>query len=111
SPRGPLDVQVDDVNGDGAPDAVVVDRDGILVVYGKRPVISPGDTPQTARNLGTLVHIVEPTQTIVPGRTDAYVTLRVPTEAARGAGDEVIDFSGSFQATPGAGLGMEVRDA
>src|SRR5205085_912511 len=69
------------------------------------------DTPQTARNLGTVVHIVEPTQTIVPGRADAYYTLRVPTEAARGSGDEVVDFSGAFAATAGAGITMEVRDA
>ena len=40
-----------------------------------------------------------------------YYTLRVPTEAARGAGDEVLDFSGFFQATQGAGINIEVRDA
>lgn len=111
SPRGPLDVKVNDVNGDGVLDIVAVDRDGILVIFGKQPAIPHNDTPQTARKLGTVVHIVEPTQTIVPSRTDAYYTLRVPTEAARGAGDEVLDFSGFFQAMEGAGIGMEVRDA
>jgi FG-GAP-like repeat len=109
--KGPLDVKVGDVNGDGVLDVVAVDRDGILVIFGKPPVISPNNTPQTARNLGTVVHVVEPTQTIVPGRSDAYYTLRVPTEAALGAGDEVLDFSGSFTALEGAGLRMEVRDA
>jgi hypothetical protein len=58
-----------------------------------------------------VVHLVEPTQTVVPGHTDAYYTLTAPTEAARGAGDEVLDFSGLFRATSGAGLSMEVRDA
>jgi FG-GAP-like repeat len=110
SPKGPLDVKVGDVNGDGVLDVVAVDRDGILVIFGKPPVISANNTPQTARNLGTVVHLVEPTQTIVPGRTDAYYTLRVPTEAAVGSGDEVLDFSGAFTALEGAGLSMEVRD-
>ena len=34
----------------------------------------------------------------------------MPTEGLQGAGDEVIDFSGLFQYTEGAGLNMEVRD-
>jgi hypothetical protein len=110
SARGPLDVKVADVNGDGAPDIVVVDADGVEVIYGKPPIIPPNSTPQTARNLGTVVHVLESTQTIVPGHADAYYTLTVPTEAARGAGDEVLDFSGLFQATAGAGLSVEVRD-
>ena len=50
--------------------------------------------------------MVEPALTIVPGHQDAYYTLTVPTEAARGAGDEVLDFSGLFQDTEGAGLAM-----
>jgi hypothetical protein len=110
SPKGPLDVEVGDVNGDSVPDIVVVDRDGIMVIYGKQPVIPSNATPQTARNLGTVVHLLEPTQTIVPSHEDAYFTLTVPTEAVPGAGDEILDFSGFFQYAQGAGLAMEVRD-
>jgi hypothetical protein len=107
----PLDVTVRDVNGDGAPDIVAVDQAGALVIFGKRPRIPPNDTPGTARSLGTVVHLIEPTLTIVPRHEDAYYTLTAPTEDARGAGDEVLDFSALFQATAGAGLQMEVRDA
>src|SRR5205823_7772506 len=107
----PQDVAVTDVNGDGVLDVVAADRQGVLVHFGKRPAIVPNDTPQTARNLGTVVHVVEPALTIVPGHTDAYYTLTVPTEAAPGAGAEILDFSGLFQALAGAGITMEVRDA
>jgi hypothetical protein len=107
----PTDLKVADVNRDGTTDLAVVDRDGIRMIYVKPPLIAPDDTPQTARNLGTVVHIVEPTETIVPGHEDAYFSLTVPSETAHGAGDEVMDFSGDFQATVGAGLMMEVRDA
>jgi hypothetical protein len=58
-----------------------------------------------------VVHIVEPTLTIVPGNESVVYTLKVPTEAATGAGDEVLDFSGHFQALQGAGISMEVRDS
>ncbi len=108
---GPLDVKTGDLDGDGTTDVVVVDGNGVTVIYGKPPALRPGDTPRTAHNLGTVVHVLEPAQTIVPGHADTYYTLTVPTEAARGAGDEVLDFSGLFQATAGAGLSMEVRDA
>jgi hypothetical protein len=107
----PIDLKVGDVNRDGAPDVMVVDRDGIRIIYSKPPLIPPNNTLQTARNLGTVVHDVEPTETIVPGHEDAYYSLTVPTETAHGAGNEVIDFSGGFRATAGAGLAMEVLDA
>ncbi len=106
----PIDLKVGDVNGDGAPDLVVADRDGIRIIYNKPPVIPANDTLQAARNLGTVVHDVEPTETIVPGHEDAYYTLTVPSETAHGASNEVIDFSGGFQASSGAGLAMEVLD-
>src|SRR5262249_48039504 len=51
------------------------------------------------------------TLTIVPGHEEVDYTLTVPTEAASGSGDEVLDFSGHFQALEGAGISMEVRDA
>jgi hypothetical protein len=108
---GPIDVKAGDLDGNGATDVVVVDSDGVAVIYGKPPALPSNNTPQTARNLGTVVHILEPAQTIVPGHADAYYKLTVPAEVARGAGDEILDFSGLFQATAGAGLSMEVRDA
>jgi hypothetical protein len=107
----PLDVTTADLTGDGVRDVIAVTEQGVLVIFGKRPPIVPNDTPRTARNLGTVVHLVEPALTIVPDHQDNYYTLTVPTEAARGAGDEVLDCSGLFQYTEGAGLSMEVRDA
>ena len=92
-------------------DAVVVQQGGLQVVYGTPPQLVPNDTPQSARNLGTVVHVVEPALAIVTGHEDAYYKLTVPTESAPGAGDEVIDFSGDFQYLAGAGLGMQVLDA
>ncbi len=96
--------------GDGSLDVVVAETGGVEVIYGKPLTIPPNTTPQTARNLGTVVHVVEPIQTIVPGHEDSYYTLTVPTEEAQGAGNEILDFSGGFQATSGAGLAMEVTD-
>jgi hypothetical protein len=110
SPNGPTDIQVADVNGDGLPDAIVLDRDGVLVIYGQKPASSASGAPGDP-NLGTVVHVVEPTLTIVPGHEEEDYTLTVPTEAAHGAGDEVLDFSGDFQATSGGGITMQVRDA
>ncbi len=107
----PLDLKVADVNHDGVPAVVVAEANGIEVIYGKPLTLPPDATPQTARNLGVVVHLVEPTQTLVPGHEDAYYRLTVPTEAARGAGYEILDFSGFFQALGGAGLSMEVTDA
>jgi hypothetical protein len=107
----PLDVTTADLTGNGATDVIAVDQNGVRVIYGKKPAIPANDTPQTARNLGTVVHLVEPALTIVPGHEDAYYTLTVPAEPVHAAGAEVIDFSGLFQATTGAGLGMEVSDA
>jgi hypothetical protein len=104
--RAPQALAVGDLNQDGTPDVAVVDRDGVLVVFGKRPALVPGDP-----NLGTVVHVLEPTLSIVPGNNNVLFTLTVPTEAANGADDEVLDFSCHFQALEGAGISMELRDA
>jgi hypothetical protein len=82
-----------------------------LVIYGQPPNVVPNNTLTTARDLGTVVHLLEQTLTIVPGHEDAFFKLTVPTEAVPGAGDEVLDFSALFEATEGAGLSMEVLDA
>src|SRR5439155_6463995 len=71
----------------------------------------PNTTPAAARNLGTVVHYAGPTQAIVTGFEDAYYRLTVPTEAVPGAGDQILDISGLFEHTQGAGLQMEVLDA
>ncbi len=106
--KAPQALAVGDLNGDGLQDIAVVDRDGILTIFGNPPTIAPNNTPQTARDLGAVVHLAEPTLTIVPGHEDAYYKLSVPTESVAGAGDEIIDFSALFQYTEGAGLSMEV---
>jgi hypothetical protein len=109
--RGPLDVNVGDVNGDGVLDAIVVDRDGILVIYGRQHAIKPNDTLQTARDLGPTIHLMLPTLTITPSHQDAWYRLQVPVEVVPGSGDQVLDFSGGFVSQSGAGLMMEVVDA
>ena len=109
--KSPLDLQVADLTGGGTPDVVIGETGGIEVIYGKPLALPPNTTPQSARNLGTVVHLVEPTQTIVPGHEDANYTLTAPAEAVRGPGNEVLDFSGLFQGLGGAGLSMAVTDA
>ncbi|MGD0389028.1 MAG: FG-GAP-like repeat-containing protein [Tepidisphaeraceae bacterium] len=107
----PQDVSVGDFNGDGVADVVVTDQDGIHIIFGAPPTIVPNNTPATARNLGAVVHLVEPTLTIVPGHSNAYFDLTAPTEAASGAGDEVLDFSALFQDLVGTGLTMQLLDS
>ncbi|MGO9114377.1 MAG: FG-GAP-like repeat-containing protein [Thermoguttaceae bacterium] len=108
----PQDMALAYLTGDdqGVPDVIVADQDGVRVIYGKAMTISPNDTRQTARNLGTVVHLEQQTLTIVPGHEDDYYTLTVPTEAVTSA-DEILDFSALFQDEAESGdLGMEVLD-
>jgi hypothetical protein len=104
-------IAVADLTGNGAQDIVVTDVGGVRVIYGKPPQIAPNTSMASARDLGTVVHLVNPPQAIVPGHEDAFYTLKVPTEAFAVAGPEVLDISAQFQDLVGAGLGMEVRDA
>jgi hypothetical protein len=94
---------------------VVIDGDSVRLIFGAhggaKPVIPPNDTPQTARNLGTIVRLTQPSLTIVPGHEDAWYRLTVPIEAAPGSRAEVVDFAALFEHTAGAGLDMAVLDS
>ena len=106
----PLDVKVADFNDDGNSDIGVIDRSEFFVIYGKPPVLLPNNTQPKARDLGTVVHLVQPTLTITPQNPDDWYRLQVPTEVV-GQAAEVLDFSGGFANQSGAGLAMEVVDA
>ena len=100
-----------DFTGNGATDLAVADTGGITVIYGTPPAITPNDTVATARDLGTVTHLVTLPQSIVSTQENAYYTLTVPTESVAGSGDEVLDFAAQFQNVGGGGLQMEVLDA
>jgi len=104
-------VVVGDFSGHGTLDIATADGNGVLLVYGTPPDIAANTTPQTARDLGTVLHSVSQPQAIVAGYEDAYFSLTVPTEVVAGAGPEVLDFAADFAAVQGAGLQMEVLDA
>jgi hypothetical protein len=106
----PHDLQTADLDGDGSQDVIVADRDGIFVIFGKSPTIARNNTLEAARDLGAVVHTVQPTLTITPDDNDAWFKLRVPTEPFNGGVDEVLDFSGGFTNESTGGLMMEVVD-
>jgi len=104
-------ISVADYNGDNVQDLAMAETGGVRVVYGEAPTIPANTTLATARNLGTVVHYLSQPLAIVPGFSDAYFKLTVPSEAADGAGAQVLDFSALFQHVQGTGLNMEVLDA
>lgn len=106
----PQDVDVADIDGDGRLDIVVTDRDGIHVLYSRRPPIVANDHLVAARNLGVTVHLIQPTLTITPVQQEAWFRLEVPREVAFGSKDQVLDISGGFSSQSGPGLQLEVLD-
>ncbi len=100
-----------DVNGDGKLDVAAADFGGVRVIYGSPPLLPAGSSFATARDLGVVLHVAQPTQAIVKGHEGAYFKLTVPSETVAAAGAQVLDFSALFQYVEGAGLQMEVRDA
>ncbi len=106
---GPL--AVGDFSQPGVPDIAAAVTGGIEVLYGNPLGLVANTTQGTARDLGTVVHYVGPTQAVVPGHEDAWFRLTVPVESAHSAGSEILDFSAAFAAAAAGGLNMEVLDA
>jgi hypothetical protein len=109
-----------DVNGHT--ELVATDTGGVRLIEGVSQSQAGGSsgssltvpsntTLGTARDLGSVAHLVTDPQAIVSGHEDAYFTYHVPTEDVAGSGAEVVDFSALFQDVGGAGLGMEVLNA
>jgi hypothetical protein len=107
---------VGDLAGDAAAaaenDIAFVDTDGVHVLLPQAHPPAPNLTPRTARDMGTVLHVLEPTLTIAPGADDAYFRLTAPIEGpVHASGDEVLDLSASFRNTIGPGLAMQIIDA
>ena len=107
----PLSLTTGDVNGDGLPDILVTDAPGIGAIFAKPLTFTDNTSSDTARDLGAIVHVVQPTLTIVPGHEDAWFSFVVPTESASNNGNEVVDLSAGFAEQLGAGLEMELSNA
>ncbi len=105
----PLDADIGDLNNDGVDDIAVADRSGALLIFGDAPNLPSNTTLATARDLGTVVHFLDQTQTIVPERADAYYKFTVPTEVVTDA-DQVVDLSLLFEAIEGPGIDAELLD-
>jgi hypothetical protein len=106
----------------GSTELVATDAGGVRLIQGMSLpetggspgfslTVPPNTTVGTARDLGSVAHLVTQPQAIVAGHEDAYYTFHVPTEDVAGSGAEVVDFSALFQDVGGAGLGMEVLNA
>jgi hypothetical protein len=106
----PLDLAAADFDGDGSTDLGVVDRSDFFVIYGRPPAIASNNSRENARNLGAVVHWVQPTLTITPQHPEVYYKLTAPSEVVAGAGDQALDISAGFAHQDTLGLGMEVLD-
>jgi hypothetical protein len=100
-----------DFLGNKATDLAVADTGGITVIYATPPTLTANSTAATARDLGTVTHLVTLPQSIVSTQEDAYYTVKVPTDAAPDSGDQVVDFALNVQNTAAGGIQMEVLDA
>ena len=106
----PLALDISDFNGDNVDDIGVVDRREFFVIYGKPPTIASNSSRESARDLGPLVHVVEPTLTITPKNRESWFSLTVPIESFDTARKQVLDFSGGFANQAAGGLVTEVTD-
>lgn len=107
----PLSLRVHDFDQDGTPDIGVVDRREYFIIYGDSPEIVRNDSRAKARDLGTVVHTVQPTLTITSDTPEAWYRLKVPTEEFDPNRRQVLDFSAGFGIEAGGGLRMQVTDA
>ena len=103
SAESPLSLAFGDLNGDGSPEIAFADKPGVQVFFPNPATFSDNSSIKSARNLGTVVHVLEPTSTIVPGHSDVFFAMKVPTEAV-GHGDEVLDFDANFDHLARAGF-------
>jgi hypothetical protein len=110
--NAPQSLVIAPLSGPGSRDVAFVDRDSVEMFRtgGADARTGAGDTAANPHELGTVVHVLEPTLTVTPGHEDAYFRLSVPREAALGSGDEVVDISALFANVAGPGLAMQVVD-
>lgn len=111
SAEQPLSLRVHDFDRDGTLDIGVVDRREYFIIFGDSPDIAPNDARTKARDLGTVVHTVQPTLTITSSTPEAWYRLKVPTEEFDSNRRQVLDFSAGFGVEAGGGLRMQVTDA
>ena len=82
----PLDVTTADLTGNGATDVIAVDEKGLLIIFGQTSIPSPDNSPSPLpHRLGTVVHLLQPTLTIVPGSEDRRLTRSLSPPRPPGA--------------------------